>query len=142
MTGKKQGIRVFQVVLTRCIYKEEWEIIVPGRFFYWVGGNLMRGCFHHSNLFKAKKVFCKYWTSRSRGMGNYRSGRFFYWVGGNLMRGCFRHSNLFKAKKIFCKYWTSIKIKIRMTCVYREYKVKIKKMAQYKQWIQLKKILT
>ena len=31
-----------------------------------------------------------------------------------------------KIKATFCKYWTSIKIKIGMTCVYKEYKVKIK----------------
>ena len=29
---------------------------------------------------------------------------------------------------INCQYWTSIKIKISMTCVYKEYEVKIKAM--------------
>ena len=38
--------------------------------------------------------------------------------------------------KVFCKYQTSIKIKISMTCVYKEYEVKIK-MAQ-EQLLQLK----
>ena len=31
-----------------------------------------------------------------------------------------------KLKATFCKYWTSIKIKIAMTCVYKEYEVKVK----------------
>ena len=36
----------------------------------------------------------------------------------------------------FCIYWTSIKMKISMTCVYKEYKIK-RKMVQ-EQWLQLK----
>ena len=50
------------------------------------------------------------------------------------------HSNLFKLfsklKAAFCEYWTSIKIKISMTCVYKEYEIRTK-MVQ-KQWLQLK----
>ena len=60
------------------------------------------------------------------------------------MRNCFAGGNVFirwwvsgekwftpfkpfpKFKTTFCKYWILIKIKIRMTCVYREYKVKLK----------------
>ena len=41
-----------------------------------------------------------------------------------------------KVKTTFCNYWTSIKIKISMTCVYKEYKVKIKMVQE--QWLQLK----
>ena len=42
----------------------------------------------------------------------------------------------FKAKDNILYYWTSVKIKISMTCVYEDYKVKIK-MVQ-KQLLQLK----
>ena len=39
-------------------------------------------------------------------------------------------------KRTFCKYWTSIKIKIRIICVYNKYKVKVKTVKE--QWLQLK----
>ena len=42
----------------------------------------------------------------------------------------------FKAKTSFCKYRTSIKIEISMTCVYKEYEVKIKMVQE--QWLHLK----
>ena len=42
----------------------------------------------------------------------------------------------FKAKTAFCEYWTSIKIKISMICVSKEYEIKTK-MVQEK-WLQLK----
>ena len=41
-----------------------------------------------------------------------------------------------KLKRAFCEYWTSIKIKVSMTCVSKEYEIKTK-MVQ-KQWLQLK----
>ena len=41
-----------------------------------------------------------------------------------------------KLKTTFSKYCTSIKIKISMTCVYKEYEVKIKMVQE--QWLQLK----
>ena len=48
----------------------------------------------------------------------------------------FDHSNLFEMlKTTFCKYCKSIKIKISMTCVHKEYEVKINMVQE--QW-QLK----
>ena len=41
-----------------------------------------------------------------------------------------------KLKATFYKQWTSIKIKISMICVYKEYEVKIKMLEE--QWLQLK----
>ena len=41
-----------------------------------------------------------------------------------------------KLKTTFCKYWTLIKIKISMTCMSKEYEVKIKMVQE--QWLQLK----
>ena len=40
-----------------------------------------------------------------------------------------------KAKATFCKCWISIKIKISMTCLYKEYSVKMKMVSE--QWLQL-----
>ena len=42
----------------------------------------------------------------------------------------------FELKRTFCKYWASIEIKISITCVYKEYKVKFKMVQQH--WLQLK----
>ena len=41
-----------------------------------------------------------------------------------------------KLKITFCKYWTSIKIEISITCLYKEYEVKIKIV--HERWLQLK----
>ena len=41
-----------------------------------------------------------------------------------------------KLKTTFCTYWTSIKIKVSMTCEYKEYEVKIQIVPE--QWLQLK----
>ena len=41
-----------------------------------------------------------------------------------------------KLEITLCKYWTLFKIKISMTCVYKEYEVKIKVVQE--QWLQLK----
>ena len=38
--------------------------------------------------------------------------------------------------KAFCEYWTSIKIKISMTCAYKEYEIETKMVQE--RWIQLK----
>ena len=57
--------------------------------------------------------------------------------GGNPRRSNSDHLNLFLSKKMaFCEYWTSIKIKISMTCVSKEYKIKTKMV--HEQWLQLK----
>ena len=41
-----------------------------------------------------------------------------------------------KPKTTFCEYWTSIKIKISMACVFKEYEIKTKMVQE--QWLQLK----
>ena len=41
-----------------------------------------------------------------------------------------------KLKPTFCEYWALIKIKISMTCVYKEYEVKIKMVQEWR--LQLK----
>ena len=40
-----------------------------------------------------------------------------------------------KIETTLCKYWTSIRIKISMTCVFKEYEVEIKMIQE--QWLQL-----
>ena len=47
-----------------------------------------------------------------------------------------RFENFSKLKTAFCEYWTSIKIKISMICVSKEYKIKTKMVQE--QWLQLK----
>ena len=62
------------------------------------------------------------------GMGNFARDNFFM-EGWEPEEGWFwlRIFEPFeKPKATFYKYWTSIKIKITMICVYKEYKVKIK----------------
>ena len=68
------------------------------------------------------------WRNRKFCWGDFSQG------GWNL-RSDFEHLNL-KLQKIFCEYWTSIKTKISMTCIYKEYEIKTKMMQ--KQWLQLK----
>ena len=58
--------------------------------------------------------------------------------GVSLRRSDFDHSNFSKLETAFCEYWISIKIKISMTCLYKEYEIKTK-MAQ-EQWLQLNMI--
>ena len=41
-----------------------------------------------------------------------------------------------KLKTAFCEYWTSIKMKVNMTCVSKEYEIKTKQ--EQGQWLQLK----
>ena len=41
-----------------------------------------------------------------------------------------------KLKTAFCEYWTSIKIKISMICVSKDYEIKTKMVQE--QWLQLK----
>ena len=41
-----------------------------------------------------------------------------------------------KLKAIICKYWKSIKMKVSMTCAWKEYEVKIKMVQEQK--LQLK----
>ena len=54
--------------------------------------------------------------------GNFAGGIFLP-KDGNLSRSGFYNLNL---KTAFCEYWTSIKNKISMICVYREYEIKTK----------------
>ena len=46
--------------------------------------------------------------------------------------------NFSKLKTAFCEYWTSIKIKISMICVLKEYEIKTKMVQE--QWLQLKRM--
>ena len=75
-----------------------------------------------------------------RGIGNFAGGIFLL-SGGNLTRSDFGHFNLFQnfwksVKAKFRKYWTSIKIKIGMTSMYKDYELEIKMVPE--QWLQLK----
>ena len=75
-----------------------------------------------------------------RGIGN-SAGGIFLLSGGNLTRSDFGHFNLFQnfwksVKAKFRKYWTSIKIKIGMTSMYKDYELEIKMVPE--QWLQLK----
>ena len=79
--------------------------------------------------------------SSLEGVGNFVGREFFYQVNGTEWSApdevSFWPFKLFsKLKTIFCKYWLSIKIKISMTCVYKEYEVKIKMVQE--RWLQLK----
>ena len=50
-----------------------------------------------------------------------------------------RFRNFSKLKTALCEYWTSIKTKISMICVLKEYEVKTKMVQE--QWLQLKRFL-
>ena len=53
--------------------------------------------------------------------------RILYWRSlpseGNMRRSDFDNWNLFKLKTAYFEYWTSIKIKINMDCVSKEYEI-------------------
>ena len=58
-------------------------------------------------------------------------------AGGNQRRSDFDQLKPFSKLKIaFCEYWTSIKAKISVTCLFKEYETKTKMV--YEQWLQLK----
>ena len=63
-------------------------------------------------------------------------GRFFtgWWEPGEEWFSWFKPFS--KLKTAFCEYCTSIKIKINMPCVYKEYEIKAKMVLE--QWLQLK----
>ena len=63
-------------------------------------------------------------------------GVFFYWVVGIWRRVNFIIWTFSRVKTTFCNYWTSIKIKITMTCVYKENVDKIQMVEE--EWLQLK----
>ena len=64
-------------------------------------------------------------------------GKFFYWVVGTWGGVILTIWIFSKLKTTFYKYWTTwIKIKVTMTCVYKEHKVKTKMVKE--QWLQLK----
>ena len=48
-----------------------------------------------------------------------------YFVGWWDFKEWLKNQTFFKAKILLCKYWTSIKTKISMRSMYKEYKVKI-----------------
>ena len=71
----------------------------------------------------------------NRGIGNFAGGIFFQWWESDK-EWFWRFEPVSKLKTRFRKYWTSIKIKISMTCMYKDYKFKIKMVQE--QWLQLK----
>ena len=70
------------------------------------------------------------------GMKNFAGGNFFIQLWESDRKWFWPFDSFSKLKRTFCNYRTSIKIKTSMTCVYKEYKVKIKIMKE--QWLQLK----
>ena len=89
-------------------------------------------------------VFNCYWQNLSwkdtghhlQGFLNSRKG-WWWWVGGlEILMGQFEPFS--KLKTAFCEYWTSIKIKINMTLVSKEYEIKTK--IEQEQWLLLKKL--
>ena len=71
------------------------------------------------------------------GIGNFTVGwEFFYRVKGTWGGVILTTGTFFKLKPAFCEYWASIKIKINMTCVSKEYEIKTK--MDQEQWLQLK----
>ena len=58
----------------------------------------------------------------NRGIGNFAGGNFFieWWESDKEWFWTFEPFS--KLKTRFCKYWTSIKIKISMTCMYKDNK--------------------
>ena len=75
----------------------------------------------------------------SRGTGKFIWGDFsVVWLESG--KECFSSFKPFlKSKTTFCNYWTLIKIKISMTCVYKEYEGKIK--MEQEEWLYLKFLL-
>ena len=71
----------------------------------------------------------------SRGIGNVAWGMFSM-SGGSLPRSNLNIWTFLKLKTRFFKYWISIKIKISLTCMYKDYKFEIKMVQE--QWLQLK----
>ena len=69
-------------------------------------------------------------------IGNFAGGEFFTgWLEPEVE--WFRQFQPFpKLKTAFSEYWTTIKIKISMTCVYKEYEIKTKMVQEH--WLQLK----
>ena len=63
-------------------------------------------------------------------------GECFHWVVGVCQGVTLNIWTFFKLKTRFCKYWISIKIKISMTCMYKDYKFEIKMVQE--QLLQLK----
>ena len=73
---------------------------------------------------------------RGWGESEILKGGIFYQAKGTWGRVILTIRTFFKAKKAFCEYWTSIKMKINMACVSKEYEVKTK--MEQEQWLQLK----
>ena len=72
----------------------------------------------------------------SRGIGNFAGGIFFIEWWESDKKWFWTFETFSKLKTRFCKYWTSIKIKTSMTCMYKDYKLKIKMVQE--QWLKLK----
>ena len=69
-------------------------------------------------------------------VGNFTGGWLFYRMKENWGGVILTIQTFFEAKNSFLWYWTSIKIKINLTCVSKEYEIKTK--FEQEQWLQLK----
>ena len=83
----------------------------------------------------------KAWGEFSPVVGNWKfcragGGEFFYQVVGTWEGVILTNQPFSKQKTAFCECWTSIKIKINMTCVSKEYESKT--IIVHEQWLQLK----
>ena len=70
------------------------------------------------------------------GIGNFTGGDFFTDRREPEEERFWRFEPFSKLNSFLCKYWTSIKTKINMTCVPKEYKIRTK--LKEEQWPQLK----
>ena len=66
---------------------------------------------------------------------------YFVFTGGNTAKSDLDHwviQTFVKAQKTFGKYWTLTKIKIGLTCVYKEKKYEVQKKTVQQELLQLK----
>ena len=72
-------------------------------------------------------------------MGNFAGGGdLIYMVVGTWGEVILTIRTFSRPKTTFCKYWTFIKIKIGLTCVYKEYEVKIKLVQVHQLQLKMK----
>ena len=78
----------------------------------------------------------------SRGIpdGTFCWGEFFYWVVGPEKWFC-QFESFSKLQTTFFIYWTLIKVKISMTCKYKEYEVIIKIVQEQQLYLKMKFLL-
>ena len=117
-------------------------------FFSILGPNLLpknqKPKLHNSSKIKQKKnklrLNCRVFQMTIRnGEGGIRN-----FAGGNIFTGQWEPGEewfwpfepFLKLETDFCEFWTSIKIKISMTCVSKDYEIRTKMV--HEQWLQLK----